>query len=135
MSERKLESLAAKFIFALAAGSAPARKLASQELITTVSTDYLHIEGNVAGLMMNMLLISVTTLVILLCSQLVWNQQPVMTSTRRKLINLVHESAVRRFADTYVYPHGQRYHTTEMCTAVRSAKSSARHYTKCRVCG
>eukprot|EP00971_Amphidinium_carterae_P259762 5154068-Amphidinium_carterae.1 len=82
LSGRKPDCLAAKFIFVLAAGSAPVRAVASQELVTTISTDYIHIDRNVAmRLMMSALLISVATLVILVCSKLLGSQQPELTST------------------------------------------------------
>eukprot|EP00971_Amphidinium_carterae_P231926 4602835-Amphidinium_carterae.1 len=81
LSERKLDCLAEKFIFVLA----PVRAAESQELVTTIRTDYLHIDGNVAGLMMSTLLISVTTLVILVYTH--------------RQINSVHGSAAQRFAE------------------------------------
>eukprot|EP00971_Amphidinium_carterae_P224804 4459727-Amphidinium_carterae.1 len=45
------DSLAAKCIFVVAAGSAPVRALACQELVTTVSMEYILIDGNVGRLM------------------------------------------------------------------------------------
>eukprot|EP00971_Amphidinium_carterae_P150117 2975698-Amphidinium_carterae.3 len=45
-----------------------------------------------------------------------------------------HHQQVRGPEDTYVYPNGHRYHRARECTAVTSARSNPRHYTKCRIC-
>eukprot|EP00971_Amphidinium_carterae_P230760 4579392-Amphidinium_carterae.4 len=141
MSARELDRCAAIFMFVMAAGAAPVRAAttaAVQELIITTNSNH-YFDGDVARLIKSALLVSIITVMTIVCSQLLCSQQRTTTSKRDTSTQTEQTNAMRVSGpgpeDIYVYPKGQRYHTAQECTAVTSARSHPRQYTKCRICG
>eukprot|EP00971_Amphidinium_carterae_P348624 6490597-Amphidinium_carterae.1 len=125
MSGRELDRCAASFKFVLAAGTAPLRAAATapaQELVITTSTSYIYSDGDVAGAIESTLLVSIITVIILVCSQLLWSQQQTTTSrkdasTQTDQLSTRECSATRvRSVSTWsAIPQSTRVHSSDKC--------------------
>eukprot|EP00971_Amphidinium_carterae_P349154 6490869-Amphidinium_carterae.1 len=143
MSDRDVSGSAASLKFVLAAGCAPVRAAASQEMEVGTFTDYRHYDGDVVRrLLVSTLLSSITTLVIAVCTSMRMRQQQVKpqtritgTQTEQSHDREISAMRVRVPEDVYVYPNRRTYHSARERRAVNGAGSNPRQYTRCRICG
>eukprot|EP00971_Amphidinium_carterae_P039832 782054-Amphidinium_carterae.1 len=83
LSDQEIGGLATSFMFVLAAGAAPVRAAPNQEMEIVTFTFYRHYDGDVVWrLMVSTLLISITTLVIAVCTSMRMCQQQVKPQRR-----------------------------------------------------
>eukprot|EP00971_Amphidinium_carterae_P015040 297115-Amphidinium_carterae.1 len=124
MSDRKINGIAGSLMFVLAAGYAPVRAAASQEMEVVTFMDYRqHNDGDVVWrLMLSTLRVSITTLVIAVCTRLRMCQQQVKpqtcskgTQTTQSIDREISTTRVREVEDIFVYPNGRRYHRAREC--------------------
>eukprot|EP00971_Amphidinium_carterae_P203477 4038089-Amphidinium_carterae.1 len=146
MSDRKVSGIAVSLTFVCAAGYAPVRAAASQAMEIATFMDNTTAEDAspdnvVRNMVMSTLLISITTLVIAMCTSWKLCQQQRKPQTRDESTQtspipdseVVTTRAQDATGDIFVYPQGRRFHTRWICRAVTGDKLEldvSQHYSE-----
>eukprot|EP00971_Amphidinium_carterae_P090305 1788279-Amphidinium_carterae.1 len=133
LSGRELDGLATSFMFVIAAGSAPMRVAAAvtgQGVTITTSSHYFNFEITVR-LIGSILLVSITTIVIAVCTSMRLHQQQRKPQMRDVSAQTDQDDATRVAGSEKIF--GKCLFTRE--TISHSTKSNPRQYTRCRICG